>query len=287
VLFRGLALVEVVGFNAHQCENGLTTREESSRPTKKKQGPLTAHCLADTIWKITYEEMEWLFTIMVQWVARRGWCAGTVLMALDGRNMLPPECSEGRGTITQTRTVKVKGRKEAATEDKYVSGWNVLVLIEVHTRVPRAMTLVPIHESEGTWLVPLFEQAQRTLGTSAFLGTIVVDRGYLDGEDVWRVHHKGVIFVICGTSSMAVTHDMQGLANAERAVVRESVVRRGHGKTATDQRVRTDALREQKRRQARDTGRTLSERAVLLAGFHLLVTTLPQRQGPVALVLEL
>jgi hypothetical protein len=38
--------MELVGFNAHQCENGLTKRGDASRITKKKQGPITAQCLA-------------------------------------------------------------------------------------------------------------------------------------------------------------------------------------------------------------------------------------------------
>jgi hypothetical protein len=48
-----------------------------------------------------------------------------------------------------------------------------------------------------------------------------------------------------------------------------------------------EALRRQKQRQARDKGRSLSEQALFLAGFHLLVTTLPEKRWPVALVLEL
>ncbi len=39
VLFSDLALMELVGFNAHQCESGLTKRGDASRKTKKKQGP--------------------------------------------------------------------------------------------------------------------------------------------------------------------------------------------------------------------------------------------------------
>jgi DDE family transposase len=50
---------------------------------------------------------------------------------------------------------------------------------------------------------------------------------------------------------------------------------------------KAEALRQLKRRQARDKGRTLSEQTVFLAGFHLLVTTLPEKQWPVSLVLEL
>src|SRR5579859_4953736 len=38
VLFSDLGLMELVGFNAHQCEQGLTKRGDAQRTTKKKQG---------------------------------------------------------------------------------------------------------------------------------------------------------------------------------------------------------------------------------------------------------
>jgi hypothetical protein len=104
------------------------------------------------------------------------------------------------------------------------------------------MKVVQIQDYEGKWLVPLLEQAQHNLGTSAHIETIVIDRGYLDGADLWSVHQKGIVFVICGKSTMAVTQDAQGLAKAEPAVVRERVVRRGHGKMATEQRLRTELV---------------------------------------------
>src|SRR5947209_13637807 len=242
VLFSDLALMELVGFNAHQCENGLTKRGDGSRTTKKKQGPLTAQCLADNICKITQEEMERLFNTMVQLLARRGWFAGKLLVALDGSKVPTPESYQGCGKLKQTRKVKVKGQKDPVTEEYYVYGWKVLVLIEVQTRLPLAMKLVSIQDYEGKWLLPLLEQAQQNLGTAAQIGTIVVDRGYLDGEDLWRVHQKGVIFVICGKANMAVTQDAQGIAKGDQAVVRERVVRRGHGKTAKDQRLRTELV---------------------------------------------
>jgi len=242
VLFSDLALMELVGFNAHQCESGLTKRGDASRTTKQKQGPLTAQCLADNICKITPEEMERLFNRMVQLLARRGLFSGKLVVALDGSKLPTPKSYEGCGKLKQTRRVKVKGQKEAATEEYYVYGWKVLVLIEVQTRLPLAMKLVTIQEYEGKWLVPLLEQAQQNLGTQAHIETIVVDRGYLDGEDLWRVHQKGVLFVICGKASMAVTQDAQGVAKGERASVRERVVRHGHGKSATEQRLRTELV---------------------------------------------
>jgi Transposase DDE domain len=242
VLFSNLGLMELVGFNAQQCEDGLTKRGDAQRKTKKKQGPLSAQCLADNISKLGEEEMERLFNQMVQLLVRRGMFTGQLLVALDGSKLPTPQSYEGCGKLKQTRKVKVKGQQEVATEEYYVYGWKVLVLIEVQTRLPLAMKVVKIQEYEGSWLIPLLSQAQRNLGDHAHIGTVVIDRGYLDGEDLWWVHQSGIIFVIVGKANMAVVQDAQGLAKGERAVVRERVVGHGHGKKATQQRLRTEVV---------------------------------------------
>ncbi len=242
VLFSNVGLMELVGFNAQQCEQGLTKRGDAQRTTKKKQGPITAQCLADNMSKLKQEELERILNRMVQVLARCGLLSGPILAALDGSKLPTPESYEGCGKLKQTRKVKVKGQKEPVTEEYYVYGWKVLVLIDVQTRLPLAMKLVPIQEYEGKWLVPLVEQAQSNLGTHAYLTSIVIDRGYLDGEDLFRVHQMGLIFVIVGKANMAVVQDAQGLAKGERASVRERVVRHGHGKQATQQRVRTEVV---------------------------------------------
>jgi len=242
VLFSNLALMELIGFNARQVEEGLTKRGEAQRKTKQKQGPLTPQCLADNISKLSREQMERLFNQMVQCVVGWGLLDGERIAALDGSKLPTPETYEGCGKLKQTRSVKVKGQKERATEEYYVYGWKVLVLIDVPTRLPLAMKVVKIQEYEGRWLVPLLAQAQENLGTRGHISTIVIDRGYLDGEDLWQVHRQGIIFVVVGKAHMAVTQDAQALAKGERAQVRERVVRHGHGKTATEERLRTELV---------------------------------------------
>src|SRR5260221_5970114 len=223
VLISSLALMALVGVNAQQCETGLTKRGDAQRKTKKKQGPITSQCLAENISKLNQEELEALFNQMVQLLVRWGLLSGERIAALDGSKLPTPPSYEGCGKIKQTRKVKVKGQKEPVTQEYCVYGWKVLVLIEVQTRLPLAMKLVPIQDYEGKWLVPLLEQAQQNLGTHAHIETIVVDRGYLDGEDLWRVHQKVVIFFICGKATMAVTPDEYGLAKGERAIYRQIV----------------------------------------------------------------
>jgi len=241
-LFSNVALMELVGFNARQVEEGLTKRGDAQRKSKPKQGPLSAACLADTISKLSREQMESLFNQMVQCVVGCGLLDGQRIVALDGSKLETPKTYEGCGKLKQTRRVKVKGQKERATEEYYVYGWKVLVLIDVHTRLPLAMKVVKIEEYEGRWLVPLLEQAQRNLGTHGRIRSIVIDRGYLDGQDLWQVQKLDVLFVVVGKANMVVTQDAQALAKRERAQVRERVVRHGHGKTATQERLRTELV---------------------------------------------
>lgn len=241
-LFSNVGLMELVGFNAQQVEEGLTKRGDAQRTRKQKQGPLSPQCLADNISKLSPEQMEGLFNQMVACLVGAELLDGPRIAALDGSKLPTPRTYAGCGKLKQTRSVKVKGQKERATEEYYVYGWKVLVLIDAQTRLPLSIKVVQIQEYEGRWLLPLLEQAQRNLGTRGHISTIVIDRGYLDGEDLWQVHQQRVIFVVIGKTHMVVTQDAQALAKGERARVREHVVRRGHGKTAHEERLRTELV---------------------------------------------
>jgi len=242
VLWSLLALMELVGFNARQVEEGLTRRGDAQRKTKPKQGPLSPQCLADNKSLLSREQMEGLFNQMVECVVGWGLLDGDRIAALDGSKLPTPSTYEGCGKLKQTRLVKVKGQKERAIEEYYVYGWKVLVLIDVHTRLPLSMKVVKIEEYEGRWLVPLLLQAQRNLGTRGRIRSIIIDRGYLDGQDLWQVQKPRVMFVVVGKANMAVTQDAQALAKRERVQVRERVVQHGHGKTATQERLRTELV---------------------------------------------
>jgi hypothetical protein len=80
-LFSNMALMELVGFNAQQVEEGLTKRGDAQRKSKKKQGPLSPPCLADNISKLSREQMESLFNQMVQCVVACGLLDGERIAA--------------------------------------------------------------------------------------------------------------------------------------------------------------------------------------------------------------
>lgn len=59
---------------------------------------------------------------MVQLLAGHGFFKGSLLVALDGRKRPSPKSAEGCGKRKQTRSVKIKGQKKAATEESSVYG---------------------------------------------------------------------------------------------------------------------------------------------------------------------
>lgn len=242
LLFSNVGLMKLVGFNATQIEQGITKRGDSQRKIKGKQGPISAQCLADNICKLTKEQVEQFFNRMVQCLAKGGWLTGDLTVAIDGSELPTTDKYKGHGKLKKTKKVKIKGEKEPAIQEYYVYGWKVLVLIDVQTRLPLAMKVVLIQEYEGRWLLPLLEQAQRNLGEKARICKVVIDRGYLDGEDLWLVHQRGIIFVIVAKSGMSVAIDAQALAKMQPSCLREQVVRHGHGKNASEERLRTELV---------------------------------------------
>ena len=251
LLFSNVALMTMIGFNAYQVANGFTRRGDDRRRNKPKRGPLTPQCLAQNICKLTVEQMESFFNGVVRLIVGMGLLQGNLIVALDGSKLPTTKKYEGRGCLPRCiadwmyrglkveSKVKEKGTGKLVKVVKYIFGWKVLVLIEVRTRLPLAAKVVKIEEYEGRWLVPLLKQAQANLCGKARIVKVVVDRGYLDGEDLWQVDQMGIIFVIVAKSGMTVREDAQALAREEQVVERVQVVRHGHGRNATTEELKT------------------------------------------------
>src|SRR5579871_1180460 len=84
LLFSNVALMTLVGFNAQQIATGFSRRGDSQRRHKRKQGPLSAQCLAQNISALPAEQMEAFFNGVIRRLVAFGLVRGEVLAALDG-----------------------------------------------------------------------------------------------------------------------------------------------------------------------------------------------------------
>jgi hypothetical protein len=234
LLFTNTAAMTLLGFNAYQIANGFTKRGDALRKNKKKQGPLTAQCLAQNICKLLPEQMEALLNGVVHKLAAFGMFAKEVSVVVDGSRLETTEKFEGRGCLRLECRVKEKGTGRLVTIEVFLFGWKVIVLMDIRTRIPLAAKVVKIQEYEGVYLLPLLRQAQANLGEYARIVKVVADRIYLDGEDLWELNQMGIIFVVIAKEGMAVREDALALAKLSPNVAeRKTVVRHGHGSQQT------------------------------------------------------
>jgi hypothetical protein len=195
--------------------------------------------LAQNIGKFTAEQMEGLFNRVIRLLVGVVGLRGDLTVALDGSKVPTTKNYPGCGCLTVTHKVKEKKTGRLVEVVKKVFGWKVLVLIEVQTRLPLAMAVTQIQAYEGEYLVPLVKQAQENLGERARIRKVVIDRGYLDGEDLWQIDQLGITFVIVAKAGMAVREDAHALAREAQGVERVRRVRHGHGKKAWVEELKT------------------------------------------------
>jgi len=156
--------------------------------------------------------MEGFFNGVIRRLVAWGTVRGEVLAALDGSKLPTTKRYAGRGCLTEEHTAIEKETKRKVTVVRHVFGWKVLVLMDVLTRLPLAMKVVPIQAYEGAWLLPLVEQAQVNLAGYGRITTVVIDRGYLDGEDLWALDQQGITFVVVAKAGMVIREDALALA---------------------------------------------------------------------------
>ena len=153
LLFSNVAAMTLIGLNAHQVAEGLTRRGDDKRGPKgtprPKQGPLSPQCLAQNVGKFTTEQMEGLFNRVIHLLVGVIGLQGDFTVALDGSKVPTTKTYPGCGCLSVTHTVKEKKTGRLVEVVKKVFGWKILVLIEVQSRLPFAMTVTQIQEYEG------------------------------------------------------------------------------------------------------------------------------------------
>ena len=126
-----------------------------------------------------------------------------------------------------------------------VYGWKVLLLIDARTKIPLAVKVGQIDEHETHWTLALVTQARANLAGCARLHTVVFDKGFLDGTDLWWLDQHDMIFVVPAKANMAVTADARAQAAAGEGITvarRVHTVRHGQGKGARTEWLETEVV---------------------------------------------
>jgi len=240
LLFSCTAAMTLVGFNARQIAEGATRRGDDKRKSKEKQGPLSPQTLGKYICKIPIQTMADCYNGCILCLAAAGMFPALVGVIMDGSDVATTAKYKGCGKVKREEKFKDKEGKWRVRE-VVVFGWKVLVVLEASTRIPIAVKVVPIQESECNYTLEMLDWAQANLGSYSRIVKVVFDRGYLDGETLYELDRRGLIFVVPAKSDMQVTQTARGMAytGCGKAAQRVEEVRRGHGQKSWTERLRT------------------------------------------------
>lgn len=228
LLFSDEAVMQLVGFNARQIKTGVCERGHQ-RKGKRTSGPICPDTLGNNIVKINLEKLAAFMNEVIQALAKAKIFAKRVTGIIDSTDIETTDQYEDCGQVTREKKIKDKYGKEQKIEVT-VYGWKLVVVIDLQTKIPLAAKVVKIQEHEVTYLVELVKQAQVNLGKYSRLYKVLCDRGFVDGEQLWELNQRKILFVVPGKSDMAVVQDAHALAQAgEDVYVQQRTVRVAHG----------------------------------------------------------
>jgi Transposase DDE domain len=205
-MFRQVALMKLIGYTTTEMQVGFCQRGHLAA------GPMHKNTLADGVERLSSEELEQLLNETTRRLVAKGFFKDSKgHFALDATDLETTAKYEGAGVKKYTEWRVDKETKKPVEVERFVHGFKVLVVYEVHLRLVVAAKVVPIGEHESKFTLALVRQAVKNLG-GGVLRVLLMDRGFLDGRDLWVLKADlGIDFVVPSKDNMRVTGDAREL----------------------------------------------------------------------------
>jgi len=203
-LFQDIGLLEILGFTGLQIKNGFCKRGQG-----KHNGPMHKDTLADALAKFSPSEIEEILNYSIKILARNGLVSDSKFIADSTPIQTTSKC-KGCG-CKAVKEKHVNKNKEIVEIEKLIYGFKLLVIRGVESNICVAAKLVQIQEHESQYLLEIIKKAQENLNKKR-LGTLLIDRGFIDGVNLWKVKHEFYLdFIIPCKTNMEITNDARGL----------------------------------------------------------------------------
>jgi hypothetical protein len=232
LLFSNVAVMSLIGFNAHDVSAGLSKRGGKQRTAASEYTLMDPQTLANAICKISATALQDLFNGTIRALAAFGVFMAEAMVAVDGTRVLTPPTFQGCGMLSVTE--RQRNRQGVQVEVvKLLYGWRLIALLDLRTLIPLAIKIVQIQEHEAPYLVALVQQAQANLAPYSRISKLVLDRAYVDGASLYALHQMGITFVVIAKSNMVVRQAALAEQAGTPIYERTETVRRGHGREAS------------------------------------------------------
>ena len=249
VILHSQSLMRLVGFNGRDMKEGTCQRgkkkkgsddqsepeqSDEKEPGSKIRGPVCPAFIASCIAAITADALEKMFNQTIKILAANNFFSKTIHASLDASEIQSTEKCAGCGKVSKEKAPELrlrKGRIRKVVET--VFGFKIWVVWDSNSKLPVALRFRTIEVADVNLAREIIEQAVNNLGKHAKLGSIAIDRGFMDGALLWWLESEGVTFYIPAKSNMAVYDDALSLTESGIIQTRNRNRNVGAGKNKT------------------------------------------------------
>jgi hypothetical protein len=258
ILLTDKALMGVLGFNAYQVQNGANQRGVSRRTRPVEiRGPFSYETVSDNIVNIGPGKLVALFNGAIRCLAAQGILPQKLDVSLDCTDdeATPKyKTDDGRPvpSVARKKRPDVRNNRHAKKVKVQVSGWKLWLVWEPIAKLPLALVIDGINESDNKHAYAALKQAQENVQGYATIRSVAMDRGFLDGKLLSAIDKDGILVYIPAKSNMSITQDAREIARHAAAEAtrgrqlegclyreRKQTVTRGSGKNAVKQSLTT------------------------------------------------
>lgn len=254
LLLTDEALMGVLGFNAVQIQEGSTARGLGRRTHPVPiRGPFSFETVADNIVRIGPERLAHLFNGVIRCLAAQGIFAknlDVVLDATDDEATPTYKTDDGRPVplVTREKRPEVRANRHAKKVKVTAYGWKIWIVWEAGSKIPLAMMIDGINETDNKHALAVLRQAQKNVEGFAKIRSVALDRGFLDGKLLYQIEQEKIMIYIPAKSNMHITKDAREIARRAASLAtsgkalegcvfqeRHETVIRGSGKKAREE----------------------------------------------------
>jgi hypothetical protein len=205
-LFKDRGVLEMVGFTGVHFKGGFSNRN------KGKHLPFNISTMGKLFGDFSTVQTDDFFTSSFQPLFRNKFVpAGTYIM-----DATPLYVSNSAKTYENTGTIVKDGKKK--------KGYKLITLKYARKNEEKsepeifvAAILVPLNRHESRYMIPVVEQAISNIGKGR-IKQIVLDRGFVDGENLYKLKYDyNIDFIIYSKSNMDVTDELKKKAEEYKA----------------------------------------------------------------------
>jgi Transposase DDE domain len=204
LLFREIALLQLIGFTALEIKEGVCKRG------KGKSQPMHKDTVGDFLSRLTEKEVEYILNATVKLLSEKRFLRSSTFI-LDSTDLFLPHQIEGAG-CKKYKEYKYDRKEKKQIEFEVVRfGFKLIVLLEAKSMIIVAAKVAKLNEHESNYTLSLLDQARKNIGNHK-IKLLLIDNAFMDGQTLWKIKkHYKINFIVRVRTTMNIAADARSM----------------------------------------------------------------------------